>query len=496
MTRRALMVQGTASFAGKSLLVTGLCRMLVRRGLRVVPFKAQNMSLNSGATPDGREIGRAQIVQAEAARLTPHADMNPVLLKPSAAACCQVVMRGSVWGDLPAAGSARFMAEAWTAIAESYARLASACDLVIIEGAGCPAEINYLDRDLANMRVARLADAPVLLIADMDRGGAFASLYGTWALLPPEDRGRIRGFIFNKLRGDAQGLLPGVTRLESETGVPTLGFLPWLPELWIDEEDGVALESRRPMAGRSGQLRVVVLQFPSIANFTDFAPLERDPAFAVSYASGPEPLLSADIVILPGSKHTAADLGWIRKGRLDQAIRDHCAAGGRLIGICGGYQMLGRRLADPDGVEGPTRETEGLNLLDVETVMGRTKTVSPVTAEPIQGTPLAGLTGLTGYEIHLGVSRVGAGSRPLLHVRRPDGVEVTDGAASPDGSVWGTCLHGLFEHPGIRARLRQAGTEPLSSQSPPWRDAQYDRLADAIETHLDLARILSLAGVK
>lgn len=496
MSGRALMVQGTASFAGKSLLVTGLCRVLVRRGFRVAPFKAQNMSLNSGATPDGREIGRAQMVQAEAACLTAHADMNPILLKPSGPTCCQVVMRGRVWGDLPAAGSGRFMVEAWAAIAESYARLASVSDLVMIEGAGSPAEINSLDRDLANMRVAHLADAPVLLVADMDRGGAFASLYGTWALLPLEDRRRIRGFILNKLRGAPQGLEPGISQLEDKTGVPTLGILPWFPDLDLDEEDGVALEWRRSKARSAGQVHVVVLQFPSIANFTDFAPLERDPAFAVSYVTEPEMLPMADIIILPGSKHTAADLRWLRERRLDQAVRAHCSAGGRLIGICGGYQMLGRSLADPDGVEDPTRETLGLNLLDVETVMGRTKTVWPVTAEPIPGTPLAGLAGLTGYEIHLGVSRVGPGSRPLLRVRRPDGAEVMDGAASLDGSVWGTSLHGLFEHPGIRRRLAGAAIAPGRDESPPSRDAQYDRLADAIEKHLDVPRLLALAGVE
>lgn len=496
MNARALMVQGTASFAGKSALVTGLCRLLARRGLRVAPFKAQNMSLNSGATPDGREIGRAQMVQAEAARLIPDADMNPVLLKPSGASRCQVVMRGQVWGDLPGPRSAGFMSEAWAAIQESYARLASAHEVVLIEGAGSPAEINCLDRDLANMRVAHLADAAVLLVADMDRGGAFASLYGTWALLPPEDRRRIRGFVFNKLRGEPQGLLPGLSRLGQETGVPTLGFLPWLPELRLDEEDGVALDARRPAPAAPGRVRVVVIRFPTIANFTDFAPLLRDPAFAVSYATDAEALAAADVVILPGSKHTTADLAWVRDRRLDQAIRDRVGAGASLIGICGGYQMLGRRVADPDGIEGAIREAPGLGLLDIETVMGRTKTVWPVTADPLPGTPLAGLTGLAGYEIHLGISRVGPGSHPLLRVRRPDGSEVVDGAASPDGRVWGTSLHGLFEHAGLRARLAGAGSEPRPADSALFREAQYDRLADAIETHLDVARILTLVGTE
>ena len=496
MNARALMVQGTASFAGKSVLVAGLCRLLVRRGLCVAPFKAQNMSLNSGATPDGREIGRAQMVQAEAARLIPDADMNPVLLKPSGASRCQVVMRGQVWGDLPGPRSAGFAAEAWAAIRESYARLASAYEVVVIEGAGSPAEINCLDRDLANMRVAHLADAAVLLVADMDRGGAFASLYGTWALLPPEDRRRIRGFVFNKLRGEPQGLAPGLSRLERETGVPTLGFLPWLPELRLDEEDGVALDARPPEANRPGRGRVVVIRFPTIANFTDFAPLERDPAFAVCYATDAEALAAADVMILPGSKHTTADLAWVRDRRLDQAIRDRVGAGTNLIGICGGYQMLGRRVADPEGIEGAIREAPGLGLLDIETVMGRTKTVWPVTADPLPGTPLAGLTGLAGYEIHLGISRVGPGSHPLLRVRRPDGSEVVDGAASPDGRVWGTSLHGLFEHAGLRARLADVGIEPQADESALSREAQYDRLADAIETHLDVARILTLVGME
>ncbi|MBI2561303.1 MAG: cobyric acid synthase [candidate division NC10 bacterium] len=496
MTARALMVQGTASFAGKSALVTGLCRLLVRRGFRVAPFKAQNMSLNSGATPDGREIGRAQMVQAEAARLIPHADMNPVLLKPSGASHCQVVMRGQVWGDIPGPRSLDFAAEAWAAIRESYAQLASAHEVVVIEGAGSPAEINCLDRDLANMRVAHLADAAVLLVADMDRGGAFASLYGTWALLPPEDRRRIRGFVFNKLRGEPQGLVPGLSRLERETGVPTLGLLPWLAELRLDEEDGVALDAGRPAPAASGRLRVVVIQFPTIANFTDFAPLLRDPAFAVRYATDAEALAAADVIILPGSKHTAADLAWVRDRRLDQAIRDRVAAGAGLIGICGGYQMLGRRVADPDGIEGAIRDAPGLDLLDIQTVMGGTKTVWPVTADPLPGTPLAGLTGLAGYEIHLGISRVGPGSHPLLRVRRPDGSEVVDGAASPDGRVWGTSLHGLFEHAGLRARLAGGGSEPLPADPALFRETQYDRLADAIETHLDVARILTLVGME
>ncbi|OGB99772.1 MAG: cobyric acid synthase CobQ [candidate division NC10 bacterium RIFCSPLOWO2_12_FULL_66_18] len=496
MNARALMVQGTASFAGKSVLVTGLCRLLVRRGFRVAPFKAQNMSLNSGATPDGREIGRAQMVQAEAARLVPDADMNPVLLKPSGASRCQVVMRGQVWGDLPGPRSAGFAAEAWAAIRESYARLASAFEVVVIEGAGSPAEINCLDRDLSNMRVAHLADAPVLLVADMDRGGAFASLYGTWALLPAADRRRIRGFVFNKLRGEPQGLAPGLSRLERETGVPTLGFLPWLPDLSLDEEDGVALDARPPKADRPGRVRVVVIRFPTIANFTDFAPLEQDPAFAVGYATDSEALAAADVLILPGSKHTAADLVWMRDRRLDQAVRDRVAAGARLIGICGGFQMLGRRVADPDGMEGAIRETPGLGLLDVETRMGRTKTVWPVTADPLPGTPLTGLTGLAGYEIHLGISRVGPGSRPLLQVRRPDGSTVMDGAASPDGGVWGTSLHGLFEHAGLRARLAGAEIETRPADSALSREAQYDRLADALEIHLDVARVLTLVGIE
>ena len=492
MAARGVMVQGTSSFAGKSTLVTGLCRLLVRRGVRVAPFKAQNMSLNSGATPDGSEIGRAQMVQAEAARILPSADLNPVLLKPSGPSGCQVVMQGTVWGHLPAAGSSRFVAEAWAAITESYTRLAAAYEVLVIEGAGSPAEINCRDRDLANMRVAHLADAPVLLIADLDRGGAFAALYGTWALLPPEDRRRIRGFVLNRFRGTVQDLQPGITRLERETGVPALGVLPWLAELHLDEEDGAALEVPRETASGEGPVRIAVVQFPTLANFTDFAPLTRDPAFAVNYAVTPEALEAADLIILPGSKHTAADLTWLRGRRLDLAIR-RCREGGRLvIGICGGYQMLGQRVADPEGAEGPVREVEGLGLLDVETRMGRTKIVWPVTAEALPATPLAGLTGLSGYEIHLGISRMGPGSRPLFRVRRSTGEELVDGAASPDGRVWGTSLHGLFEHTGLRARLAGLPAQPESANGASEREAQYDRLADVLEIHLDLPRVLEL----
>jgi adenosylcobyric acid synthase len=499
------MVQGTTSFAGKSVLAAGLCRLFRRRGLRVAPFKAQNISLNSGATLDGREMARAQIVQAEAAGLPPDTDMNPALLKPSGASGCQVVLQGRVWGNLPAAGMARYLEEAWVAISDSFERLARRFDVVVIEGAGSPAEINYQERDLANMRVARMADAPVLLTADLDRGGAFAALYGTWALQPGPDRERIRGFVFNRLRGSPEDLMPGVTRLGQETGVPTLGFLPYLDDLRLEEEDGVALEGRRRRLAVTGRVRVAVVQFPTISNFTDFAPLERDPAFCVTYATTAESLEDADIIILPGSKQTAADLAWLRRNGLEEVIRRRRERGSLLVGICGGYQMLGRRVADPDGVEGGAQEMEGLGHLDVDTRMGPVKTVWPVTAVVLDGTPLSGLGILPGYEIHMGITRIGPGSKPLLRVRRPRGEEVLDGAVSSDDRVWGTSLHGLFEHPGLRARLAGVPAEPGTPGAPGtpemddtlhWRNAQYDRLADMLEVHLDVSRILGLVGVE
>ncbi|MDE3117015.1 MAG: cobyric acid synthase [Pseudomonadota bacterium] len=479
------MIQGTTSDAGKSTLVAALCRWLKRRNVRVAPFKPQNMALNSAVTVDGGEIGRAQALQAQAAGLTPHTDMNPVLLKPNTDIGAQVIIQGRPIGNMDAGDYHDYKRVAWAAVRQSYERLATQYDVVIVEGAGSPAEINLRDRDIANMGFAEAVDCPVLLIADIDRGGVFAHLTGTLALLSQSEQRRVKGFVINRFRGDLALLEPGLDWLSAHTGKPVLGVLPYLNGLHLDAED--ALPRDRARESVDGALRVIVPALPRISNHTDFDPLRLHPQVDFRYIAPDEAPPSADLIILPGSKSVRDDLSWLRAQGWEQAIRRHLRYGGKLIGLCGGFQMLGRAVHDPHGLESEAGTSAGLDLLDMETRLEPAKQLRNV-----QGALTLGGAPVAGYEIHSGVSRGAALDRPLL---RLDGR--ADGAISADGQIIGTYLHGLFESAAAcDALLIWAGLEtPLTRDHAAVREASLERLADAVEAHLETSALIRLLGL-
>lgn len=494
----ALFIGGTGSDVGKSVMTAGLCRVMKRRGHMVAPFKAQNMALNSAVTPDGGEIGRAQALQAAACGLEPHIDMNPVLLKPNSDTGSQVIIHGRPVGNMSVTEYHNYKAEAFNKVEESYRRLATQVDLVVMEGAGSIAEINLMQHDITNLRAAKLADAPVILVADIDRGGVFASIIGTVELLSVEERAQLRGIIINKFRGDASLLSSGIATIQDRTGLPVLGVVPML-DLQLPEEDSVALgrKSNQPKDG----LQIGVIRLPRISNYTDFDPLEREPDVALRYIERPEQVDGLDLLILPGTKSTLADLDFLYQSGLYAAIRAYHTAGGRVIGICGGFQMLGTQISDPDGVESDRDDGEGLDLLDVETVLKSGKQTHQVEAEFQQAAAVAGFGGfdrVSGYEIHAGESTCGVMSRPMLRLisRSGESVSLADGAVSADGRVWGTYLHGFFDDDRLRAAvlapLRAGrGTAPAVHSTHQLLDTELDRLAEHLEIHLDIEQICS-----
>ncbi|HEX3760926.1 MAG TPA: cobyric acid synthase [Kofleriaceae bacterium] len=507
MTAPTVMVQGTASSVGKSLLVTALCRLFRRAGLRVAPFKSQNMALNAAVTLDGLEIGRAQAVQADAAGLAATVDMNPILLKPEGDCGCQVVVLGKPIGRMTAAQYHAYQPQLTQIIATSLDRLRAEHDLVVIEGAGSPAEINLQAHDIANMHVARLAGAPVLLAGDIDRGGVFAAFVGTLELLPPDDRARIAAFIVNRFRGDRALLEPGLDMLTARTGVPVLGVVPYVPRLRIADEDSVSLDDR---AGRRrpppGELDIAVVRLPRIANHDDVEPLEHEPGVTVRFVDHPDELSGADLVVLPGSKNTTADLAWLRAAGLADAIVARAAAGDPILGVCGGCQMLGEVIEDPHGVESAEPRVAGLGLLPLATRFGRDKRTAQVAARaaaPSFLTAGAALAGpVAGYEIHMGVVEP---VRPVpaafaIEARHGRPAAARDGAVAGDGAIVGTMLHGLFDNDALRARTlaalraRRGLAAPAGARRIPTRQAEYDRLADAVQGGLDLDRLWRIAG--
>lgn len=501
------MIQGTASHAGKSLIVAGLCRVFHQEGLRVVPFKSQNMALNAYVTRDGGEMGWAQAMQAEAAGLEPRVEMNPILLKPQSDQGSQVIVLGKVLRTASARDYYAMTESLWTAVVESYRRLAAEADLVLIEGAGNPAEPNLMEVEIANMAVARLARAPVLLVGDIERGGVFASLLGTVRILKRLDRRRIKGFIINKFRGDASLLTSGVEFLEKKTRRPVLGILAVLPRLYLPEEDSVALEENaRTGAGTTpsgrGRVKIAVVRLPYIANFTDFTPLELEPAAEVHYARDPADLAAAHLVILPGSKDTIADLRFLKARGFDRALSRHLERGGAVGGICGGYQMLGRTVSDPYGVESGGEEP-GLGLLPVTTILEPEKVTRRVTARLLPGPWGDGSGEWEAYEIHTGRTVSEGNSAPLFSIcrRGSEPAEDTDGVITPDGRVWGTYLHGSLDAPAVRQRLLTwlggLALPPVASPSADYRsfrEAAYNSLADTLRHSLNLPAIRSLIG--
>lgn len=486
MSANTLMVQGTTSDAGKSLLVTALGRWLHRQGVRAAPFKPQNMALNSAVAVNGGEIGRSQAVQALACGLEPHTDMNPVLLKPNTDIGSQVIIHGKAVGNMNAQDYYDYKPQARIATLEAHRRLSERYEVVLVEGAGSPAEINLRANDIANMGFAESVDCPVILVADIDRGGVFAHLVGTLELLSDSERARVKGFVINRFRGDMALLTPGLHWLEQHTGKPVLGVLPYLPGLHLEAEDSLSLGASAAAAEKEGQLRVLVPVLPRISNHTDFDPLRLHPRVDLRFLPADQAIPACDLIILPGSKSVRGDLARLRARGWDQAIQRHLRYGGKLIGICGGFQMLGHRIHDPKGLESQAGSSDGLGLLAMETTLDSEKQLSNQ-----RGRLAIADAAVSGYEIHAGITTGPALDDPALYLPRG-----ADGALSADGQILGTYLHGLFESPpACAALLGWAGLD----QAPTFdyralRDAAIDRLADAVEEHLDGKRLLELLG--
>ncbi|WP_294152853.1 cobyric acid synthase [uncultured Selenomonas sp.] len=506
---QTIMLMGTSSHVGKSILATALCRIFHQQGRRVVPFKAQNMALNSYVTKDGLEMGRAQVAQAEAAGLAPHVDMNPVLLKPTGNSCSQVIVDGKPIGNLSAReyhkGKSR---QLFGHVTAALARLSAAYDTIVIEGAGSPAEINLKDDDIVNMRVAKYLQAPVLLIADIDRGGSLASLVGTLELLDEGERALVKGLIINKFRGDVTLMDTAVDFLEKKTGKPVLGIVPYIEKMGIDDEDSVSLADKEREQEKEGpkDLTLAVIETPKISNFTDFEALAEEPDVEIAYVKTAEELraLKPDAILLPGSKNTTEDLLHLRKEGIETAIADFVNAGTPLIGICGGYQMLGEKIADPHHTESGYDEVAGLGYLPMVTTFEEEKRTVQVTAdcpglEFLDGVLLG--KGMPGYEIHMGRTEFTAPVRHPFHIVRQGDARVNlwDGALREDGRVFGTYLHGVFDHDGFRRQFlnvlrHQKGLDLLPIQRNRRREKEqaYDHLAGVVKGALDMKQLAKI----
>ena len=475
-----LMIQGTTSDAGKSLLVTALCRSLRRRGVRVAPFKPQNMALNSAVTGDGGEIGRAQAVQARACGLEPHTDMNPILLKPNSDIGAQVIIQGRAVANMNAVAYHAFKPQARTFVREAFQRLCDTYEAVIIEGAGSPAEINLRAHDIANMGFAEMVDCPVVLAGDIDRGGVFAQFVGTLALLSDSERARTRGFIINRFRGDPALLEPGLVELHRRTGRHTWGVMPFLPGLHLEAEDSF-FQPPEAADGEAALVRVAVPRLPRISNHTDLDPLRAHPRVDLRLVAAGEAIPAADLIVLPGSKSVRADLAWLTANGWDRAIQRHLRYGGKVLGICGGFQMLGQTLADPEGLEGTSGTVAGLGLLAMATVIGPEKRLGRDTGRLTLDGAAA-----EGYRIHMGRTTGAALARPALLLDSGP-----DGAVSEDNRILGCYLHGLLDHPEALASLLawvQPGFSAPSCDIRALREQSIDRLADTFDAHMNLER--------
>ena len=483
-------VLGTGSDVGKSVIATALCRVLADRGLRVAPFKAQNMSNNSGVTPEGLEMGRAQIVQAEAARIAPHVDMNPILLKPTSEVGSQVVLLGEALTNATATAYHQFKARLFQEACRAYDRLAAVHDLIVMEGAGSCAEVNLMASDITNLRMADYAGARVLLVADIHRGGVFAQLVGTLACLEPAQQDQIAGFVINRFRGDLALFADGTRWITARTAKPVFGVLPWLADIRIEAEDSVVLENPPPLSGAAhNRPRIGVIRLPHISNFTDFDPLANLEGLSLQFLEKAQALTAFSAVILPGSKNTRSDLAWLLQSGWAERLKAYADAGGHLLGICGGYQLLGQHVADPDGLEGRPGTTPGLDLLPVTTRLAAPKTTT-------RSRFLWGLAAGSGYEIHMGQTRRDGG-HPLLVVteRNARACSDEDGCVAPGERVMGTYMHGFFDTPEVtRAWLATTGLEGIAVgeiHGPAARDRAYDRLAAHFSRHIDTDGLLS-----
>ena len=511
------MILGTSSHVGKSIITAGLGRIFSDAGVRVAPFKAQNMSLNSAATPDGGEIGRAQALQAEACRVAPCVEMNPVLIKPRSDSTSQIVVMGKIWGQISARDyHNQRVEEIFPAVLESYRKLASRYELILLEGAGSPAEINLRDHDIVNLRMARAANAVCILVGDIDRGGVFASLLGTIELLEPDERELIKGFVINKFRGDKALLQPGIEMMEHRLGIPCVGIVPHLKDLNLDEEDGVTMNERKNTTqawskpspeSSQRKLRVGVLAFPHLANFTDFDALASEPSVSLVFLEQPENIPLTDVLILPGTKQTIDDLNWLEAKGFIPYIAEHRAKKKLMMGICGGFQMLGLSIHDPSGTEnnGMSIERKGLAMLGVKTVFATDKTTRLVKGclhSEFSAESQWPSCSFKGYEIHIGETVRNAGVRPFAEViRSADALSVPDGAVSEDGRIFGTYVHGFFDedpfrHGFVNVARALAGLVPAKQHS--WatleKEARLDRLGDHLRESLNLERVCIWIG--
>jgi adenosylcobyric acid synthase len=500
MTAKTLMVQGTMSSAGKSLLVTGLCRLYTKRGVKVAPYKSQNMSNNAAVCPDGAEIGRAQYTQALACGVIPTAEMNPILLKPEADSRSQVVVLGKALDTLSAHEYYQKKTVMWQTAIQALDHLRHEYDLVIIEGAGSPVEINLLTDDIVNMPIARYAQSPVLLASDIDRGGIFAQLLGTLWLLEPEDRQLIKGLLVNKFRGDLSLFQDGIRMLEEKSSVPVLGVIPYIHHR-IPEEDAVAIEAQNFSYPATATIDIIVVRLPRIANFDEFDALESEPGVRLRYIDTPQEFGIPDAVIIPGTKSTIADLEWLKSHGLYQAIIDYAKNDGNVVGICGGYQMLGSTISDPNHTESLTiSQEEGLGLLPIETVFTGEKSTYQAIAE-IMGKNAwlehAGNEDLTGYEIHMGSTTHNSGE-PWLRIilRGNECVSIADGAISPDGKIWGCYIHGIFNNTRFRHTwLESLGWKAINNEPSISLDQAMNQLADELEKAIDIKRLDHIIGL-
>ncbi|MBF8265180.1 MAG: hypothetical protein HW384_1044 [Dehalococcoidia bacterium] len=500
-TAKLLMVQGTSSSVGKSMLVTALCHIFHQDGWKVAPFKSQNMALNSFVTRDGGEIGRSQATQAEAAGVEPTVDMNPILLKPEADSRSQVVVLGKPWITVPAGEYYRYTSKLLKTVKTSLHRLQSEYDIVVIEGAGGPAEVNLKRHEITNMRIARYTNCPVLLVGDIERGGVFASIVGTLTLLTRTEKKLVRGFVINKFRGDINILKPGLEFLEKRTKRPVLGVLPYIQKLFLPEEDSLREDIDNQDTVRD-KLDIVVIALPRISNATDFEPLHQEPDVNLRYVQHPSELRNPDVIILPGTKSTMADLAFIRNNGLDKAITLQAQQRTAIIGVCGGFQMLGQRILDPAHVESSQDSVEGLALLQINTAFFPEKTTRQVEATVVaEKGILTAAKGqrVTGYEIHMGQSR-GDEIRPAFMVNT-GGTAYPDGAISEDGRIAGTYLHGLFDNYEFRRAFldnlrREKGFSSLARQALLTRQQQFDKLADLVRNNLDMEKIYTISGLR
>ncbi len=501
-----LMIQGTASDVGKSLLTAALCRILKQDGRRVAPFKSQNMSLNSYVTPDGKEIGRAQGMQADACGIEATTDMNPILLKPKKDMEAQVVVHGKPIGDLGAREyREQYLPQAEQIVKDALFRLREKYDAVIIEGAGSPAEVNLKDRDIVNMRLAGWADAPVILVADIDRGGVFASIVGTMEILEPEERDRVQGILINKFRGDVSLLTPGLDWLEQRIQKPVLGVVPFLNDLALEDEDSASLDGKvsRWETSPDPQIDIVVIRLPHLSNFTDFDPLLKEPGVRVRFIRSIQEWGQPEVVILPGSKNTVEDLLFLRESGLVQKLNSHIESGGRVTGICAGYQMMGRRLLDPDRVESNVPELAGLGIFPMETVFTKDKRTERIIGHAVAGFKENGMA-VEGYEIHMGSTTFLQPVTHPFHIRlnrlpdEPDSYH-RDGAITPNGLVWGTYIHGILHNDDFRHRwlneVRSGKGVPQSEHELSFnglREQSFDRLADHVRQYVNMERVYQI----